>query len=120
MKSSKIIEDQIKIYRDNFLKHKDSSLGTYQNNRATQYMRFERVIKPFREILNEKISLHDFGCGVCDMHEYLNSQNIKHDYSGTEILQEMIDHAKQKFPGISKEWLGPAWSLPVVSRRLPL
>jgi hypothetical protein len=100
MNSDKIIKDQIDIYLENFLQNKDSSLGTFQNDRATQYMRFEHIVKPFKEILNENVSFHDFGCGVCDMHEYLNLQNIKHDYSGTEIIQEMIDHAKQKFPGI--------------------
>jgi hypothetical protein len=100
MNIDKIIEDQINTYRDNFLKHKDSSLGTFQNDRATQYLRFERVIKPFREMLDANVSLHDLGCGVCDLHEYLNTQGLKHDYSGTELLKEMIDHAESKFPGI--------------------
>jgi len=100
MKSSKIIEDQINTYKDNFLQNKDSSLGTFQNNRETQYLRFEHIIKQFKNILNKDVSFHDFGCGVCDMHEYLNQQGIEHDYSGTEVIQEMIDHAKEKFPGI--------------------
>ncbi len=100
MNTDKIIQDQIKIYKDNFLQNKDTSLGTFQNNRETQHLRFERIVRPFKDILNEKVSFHDVGCGVCDMHHYLNSQNIKHDYSGTEILQEMIDHVKQKNPSI--------------------
>lgn len=100
MNSSKIIQDQVNTYLKNFLENKDSSLGTFQNDRATQYQRFEHIIKPFKEILNENVSFHDFGCGVCDMHHYLNLQGIKHDYSGTEVIQEMVDHAKQKYPGI--------------------
>lgn len=100
MNSDKIIADQVRTYRDNFLKHKDSPLGTYQNDRETQHQRFERIVKPFREILKENISFHDFGCGVCDLHEYMISQNIKHNYSGTEVLAEMIEHARKKFPSI--------------------
>jgi hypothetical protein len=100
MNIKKIIDDQRKTYVDNFIKHKDSSLGTFQNDRATQYLRFERIIKPFREILNDNVSLHDFGCGVCDLHQYLLNEGIGHDYSGTEVIQEMVDHAKGKYPGI--------------------
>lgn len=100
MNSSRIIEDQNKIYRDNFLKYKDSPLGTFQNNRETQHLRFEYIVKPFIDILNEKVSFHDFGCGVCDLHAYLNSKGIKHDYSGTEVLDEMIEYAKEKHPKI--------------------
>jgi len=100
MNSSKIIQDQIDIYKENFINNRDSPRGTYQNDRATQYLRFERIVKPFREILNESVSFHDFGCGVCDLHLYLNEQKIKHDYSGTEVVEEMIEHARQKYPGI--------------------
>ena len=101
MNHKKIIEDQRKIYSDNFLKHKDSSLGTFQNNRATQHLRFEKIIDPFRNILNKNTSFHDFGCGSCDMYDYMQQHSIECNYSGTEIMQEMIDHAKTKFPGIS-------------------
>ena|ERR1700741_3682448 len=100
MDSNKIIEDQIRIYKDNFIQHADSSLGTFQNDRATQYMRFEHIIKPFLDILNERTSFHDFGCGSCDMYQYLADRNIKVDYSGTEVIQEMIDYAEKKYPGI--------------------
>ena len=100
MSTDKIIQDQINTYRDNFLGNKESSLGTFQNDRVTQYMRFENIIKPFKDVLNENVSFHDFGCGCCDMYDYMLKNNIKSKYSGTEIIQEMIDHARQKFPGI--------------------
>jgi len=100
MNSKKIIEDQILIYRDNFLKHKDSPLGTYQNDRETQHLRFEYIVKNFVDILNENISLHDLGCGVCDLHDYLNKKNIKHIYSGTEVINDMVTYARLKYPDI--------------------
>ena len=100
MNSDKIIQDQINIYLNNFLVNKDSSLGTFQNDRVTQYMRFEHILKSFKYLLNETVSFHDLGCGCCDMYDYMLQNNIKSNYSGTEIIQEMIDHARQKFPGI--------------------
>lgn len=100
MSNDKIIKDQIKIYRDNFLKNKDSSLGTFQNDRVTQHMRFEYIIKPFKNFLNKNISFHDFGCGCSDMYEYMLQNNIEVQYSGTEIIQEMVEHARQKHPEI--------------------
>jgi len=100
MDTKKIIQDQIDTYLNNFLMNKDDSLGTFQNNRVTQYMRFKHIIDPFKEILNEKITFHDFGCGCCDMYEYIKFNKIKLIYSGTEIIQEMIDYAKFKYPGI--------------------
>jgi hypothetical protein len=90
MDTNKIIQDQIDTYLNNFLMNKDDSLGTFQNDRVTQHMRFKHVIEPFKEVLNEKITFHDFGCGCCDMYEYIKLNNIKLSYSGTEIIQEMI------------------------------
>lgn len=101
MNIDRIIEDQIKTYRENFIKHKDSSLGTFQNDRATQHQRFEFVIKPFKEVLVPGTSFHDVGCGSCDLYEYLVAQGYNVDYSGTELIDEMIQYARTKFPGIA-------------------
>lgn len=100
MDSKKIIEDQISTYKKNFIENKSSSLGTFQNDRVTQHLRFERIVKPFKGILSDEVSLHDFGCGSCDLHEYLNQQNLPHEYSGTEIVQEMVDYARLRFPKV--------------------
>jgi hypothetical protein len=100
MDSKKILLDQIDTYLNNFILNKGHSTGTFQNDQITQYMRFKHVIEPFREILNENITFHDLGCGSCDMYEYISKNNIKMRYSGTEIIQEMIDYAKFKYPGI--------------------
>ena len=100
MDTKRIIQDQIDTYLNNFLINKESSLGTFQNDRVTQHMRFEHIIAPFKEILNEETTFHDFGCGCCDMYEYIKLNKLKLKYSGTEIIQEMIDHARLKHPGI--------------------
>lgn len=100
MSNESIIKNQIEAYRENFLLHKDSPRGTHQNNRETQYLRFERLLASFKEGLIKTATLHDFGCGICDLHEYLSSRHIHINYSGTEIVGEMVELVRLKFPHI--------------------
>ena len=46
-------------------------------------------------------SIHDVGAGLCDLHRYLREEGIEHVYSGTDVVQEMVDHAREKYPEIS-------------------
>ena len=50
---------------------------------------------------HNKYSIHDIGCGTCDLHQYLLDKKIDHTYYGTEIVPEMIEAARKKFPGIT-------------------
>jgi len=45
-------------------------------------------------------SIHDVGSGLCDLHKYLLLKNFNHKYSGTEIVQEMIDYALSQYTDI--------------------
>ncbi|NRB39890.1 MAG: hypothetical protein HRU20_15715 [Pseudomonadales bacterium] len=101
MDINKLIADQQSIYLNNFIENKDSSEGTFQNNRATQYLRFEKILEPFLSILNQQVSFHDVGCGSCDMYQYMLDNAIVCDYSGTEIIDEMVEYAGHRFPGIN-------------------
>jgi len=93
-----IIEKQIDAYRDNFIKHGNTPLGTFQNNTATQYERFNQLIEPLLVHKAKDFTLCDVGSGVCDLHKFLNARKIKHEYTGIEIVQEMIDSAQQEMP----------------------
>lgn len=97
---SDIIQRQIEAYRPNFLKHGDSPKGTFQNNTETQYLRFAKLLENLPIERGGEFSIHDVGSGMCDLHKFLLEQNINHAYSGTEVVQEMIDIAKKKFPEI--------------------
>ena len=95
-----MIASQKKKYRARFLKYGDSVLSTFQNNTETQTLRFEYLLKnispqpgPFR--------LHDIGSGLGDLHGFLLERGIKHEYSGTEIVPEMIAVSRRKFPEIT-------------------
>lgn len=99
MDSSKIVEQQLATYGKNYLDHGDTPRGTFQNNPETMRLRYERLLLPFLSS-TEPLTIHDVGCGLCDLHAYLNSRNIDHQYSGTEIVPEMVEAAKNKYPGI--------------------
>ncbi|MEI6143401.1 MAG: hypothetical protein WCP85_29260 [Mariniphaga sp.] len=94
-----ILNYQRKIIGETFGKYGATPMGTYQNNTATQYLRFDRLILNIKEIIKGG-TIHDVGTGICDLHKYLISKNINHLYSGTEIVQAMIDFSINKYPGI--------------------
>ncbi|HHV58764.1 MAG TPA: class I SAM-dependent methyltransferase [Clostridiaceae bacterium] len=63
----------------------------------------EAQLKRF-EILTSHVDLNgkkllDVGCGLGNLLEFLESNNINVDYTGVDILEEMITLAKQKNPG---------------------
>jgi hypothetical protein len=97
--NEKIIVNQQRIYAEAFAKHGATPRGTYQNNTETQYLRYERLIKNIKEYLHGD-TIHDVGAGVCDLHRYLLANKIDHQYSGTEIVQEMIEYSLREYPGI--------------------
>lgn len=94
-----LLRMQADVYRRAFMKHGDDPRSTIQNDRLTQYLRFERLI---RELFPAEgaPSIHDVGSGLCDMHAFLNQLGIQHVYSGTEIVEEMSDRARELYPGI--------------------
>lgn len=97
---SEIIKKQIEVYRPNFLKHGDSPKSAFWNNAETQYLRFAKLIENLPLSNNRSLSIHDVGAGMCDLHKFLIEQDIDHVYSGTEIVQEMIDAASKKYPEV--------------------
>ena len=98
--SDPLIDAQIEIYRRAFLEHGDSPRATFNARRELQWLRFERLIDPLRALSPERFSIHDVGAGLCDLHAYLLERGIEHDYAATEIVPEMIDLARRKYPGI--------------------
>ncbi len=98
MSLRKVSESQRKAYGGQYQKHGDSVLSTFQNNRETQNLRFERLMKM---ILPQPdcFSIHDAGCGLADLHAYLFRRKIDHRYSATEIVPEMAAWASKKYRG---------------------
>lgn len=99
---SKIVDSQLSIYKSHFDKHGDSPEGTYNQNDAAQNLRFDALIKQL-PLRTGKFSLHDVGCGICDLHQYFLDQSIDVHYSGTDIVPEMRDLATSKYPDVKFE-----------------
>ena len=97
---SDIIRKQIDAYRPNFLEHGDTPRGTYQNNTTTQNERFGRLLRHLEEYGPEHFSVCDVGCGMADLHRYMNANAISHDYTGIEIVPEMVEQTRSKYPDI--------------------
>lgn len=93
-----IIASQIDVYRAQFLEYGDTPDGTFNQSELIQNIRFSNLLKP---LLLENSSLHDVGCGICDLYEYLSRRNESLDYSGTEIVPEMVDLARAKYPELT-------------------
>jgi hypothetical protein len=99
MNRSAIFREQIEIYRRSFLEHGDSPRSTFNVERAYQDLRFERLMRPLLA-LRTSFSIHDVGAGLCDLHRYLLDRGIEHRFSATEIVPEMIELARRKYPAI--------------------
>jgi hypothetical protein len=98
-----IIAAQANAYRAEFVKHGDTPLGTHQGDRSSLDLRFEALMRNIAPHLGPRATLHDVGSGLCDLYRFLKSRGLDRriSYSGTEIVQEMIDHAAQKYPEVT-------------------
>lgn len=98
--SDDIIKKQLEIYVKQFTEHGDSPDGTYNQNKIIQNLRFERLLKQFN-FNEEKYTIHDVGCGICDLYAYIKENGINVVYSGTEIVPEMKILVNKKYPEIT-------------------
>jgi SAM-dependent methyltransferase len=78
--------------------HDWRSLGWY--SRHTQYQRFA-VLAEVGELAHR--SLLDVGSGLGDFYHYLHIQGIPVDYTGYDLLPEMVTRAQTQYPGVRFE-----------------
>lgn len=95
-----IIEAQIKVFRESFIKHGDTPKGIFANDSKTQKIRYKNLLKNLLVYKEKDFSIHDIGCSMCDLHQYLLENNVNHEFSGTEIVEEMVVSARKKYPNI--------------------
>ena len=69
------------------------ALGWY--SRHTQYKRFA-VLCEVGALSQCRIL--DVGCGLGDLYGYLQSEGIETDYTGYDLLPEMVERAQQRYP----------------------
>ena len=99
MKSNKVIQDQRKIYNEQIKKYGDSPQSTHNQLSEIQNLRFERLIMNLK-LDQEANTLHDVGCGICDLYQYLKENNLPYLYSGTDIVPAMKTLSEKKYSQI--------------------
>ena len=99
MNSKKVIDNQRSIYDAQIKEHGDSPQSTHNQLVEIQNLRFERLLANID--LTYKGSIHDVGCGICDMYQYLKDNNSNLIYSGTDIVPAMKSLVNKKYPNIT-------------------
>lgn len=82
-------------YRELFSKYGDSYKAAQWSDRITQEKRFE-VLCQIGDLKEKKIL--DFGCGTGDLATYLKKNNVNVNYYGVDIVDELLNCAKEKHP----------------------
>ncbi len=65
------------------------------HSRQTQYRRFA-VLCEVGDLAQCRIL--DVGCGLGDLYGYLKAERIDVDYTGCDLLPEMVDRAQRRYP----------------------
>jgi SAM-dependent methyltransferase len=91
-----IATNQLEIYGTRFKQLGDTPEGFHWRDKATQSLRFERLIVNMRDL--ECPTICDIGCGTGGLHGHLLDRGINHSYSGFDIVPEMIEVASTKYP----------------------
>ncbi len=69
-------------------------------SRQTQYRRFA-VLAQVGPLEHTRVL--DVGCGLGDLYDYLRRHRIPVDYTGYDLLPEMIERARKRFPRLRFE-----------------
>lgn len=89
--------DITEFYTGNLRAHGDSSKGVGWKNDEAQYTRFAQLVKVIEK--RSGFSINDLGCGTGKFYAYLLSEGFAPVlYHGYDILDEMINAAKQSLP----------------------
>lgn len=97
--NKKLISEQTKIYVEQLEKFGDSPQGTHNQHTNIQKLRFERLLKNLD--LTNQCTLHDVGCGICDLYFFIEKAYPNVVYSGTDIIPQMQKLVAKKMPQIT-------------------
>lgn len=98
------ISNNLKLhYEECFKKFGATSEGIDWGNDINKlFIRYDKMLELFINDKSVEKSLLDVGCGYAGFYEYINNNQININYSGIDIVQEMIQHAKNKNPTIKE------------------
>lgn len=83
-------------YQNNLSAHGAGAQGVGWKNEEAQHVRFEQLLK----VIYSKgpFTINDIGCGVGDLSAYISTKKIEYQYVGYDVLDEMVNQAKLKYP----------------------
>lgn len=98
MNPNKTRASQERVYKELYEQHKGTPMAVSSESLNHKRLRFGMVCDIFRD--DDNISVHDVGMGVADMGDFLKGEfpDKSIQYSGTEILSEYVEEAKNRFP----------------------
>lgn len=86
------------LYNSRVKKYGDDPKSVHWGTKERQRIIFNAYVKN-NNFENSKIL--DIGCGLCDFYNYVKIKNIKVDYYGIDIADEMINLSKKKYPELA-------------------
>jgi len=89
-----VLSDYKKYFVDKINEFGATPKGVDYNSFNSQEIRFRELAKCIDEKSN--FSILDFGCGYGAMLEYLHKNYTNFDYTGCDIIEEMITSAREK------------------------
>lgn len=94
---SSVAELQAEIFRKQWNQHPGLPQGLFWRDAATQELRFEKLVERLK-CNSKSMSLLDVGCGCADFKAYLNSRGLNCEYTGIDIVNEMLQWAQNSHP----------------------
>ena len=80
-------------YENALAEHGDTPAGVNWSTAETQQIRFE-VLCGIGDLKDKKV--HDVGCGLAHMSDFLRNQEISCEYIGSDISEAMVSTAKER------------------------
>ncbi|NQY80251.1 MAG: class I SAM-dependent methyltransferase [Candidatus Caenarcaniphilales bacterium] len=84
------------IYLSCLKEHKSGNLAVNWGSEQSQYKRFQVLFDILPNIRNQ--SILDVGCGIGHFVDFLNMKDFNGDYCGIDLIDEMINEAKNRNP----------------------
>ncbi|MEO0248725.1 MAG: class I SAM-dependent methyltransferase [candidate division WOR-3 bacterium] len=98
-KTDRILEEMDRYFADRIARYGISPQGVGWKNAEAQQLRFgvmcELVMPKHRK---EPVSVHEIGCGMAHMRDYLAEKGLPYQYSGSDALPRMLEIAKSRHP----------------------
>jgi SAM-dependent methyltransferase len=94
-KTIHIFTEIANYYSMKLAEHGESARGVDWNGEESQTLRFEQLCKLIK--YSSEFTVNDFGCGYGALYEYLSKHFKNFSYYGTDISENMIQAARQRY-----------------------